>query len=66
MQHLRWLLAQGSSSASRMSASFAPALVAGNRALFGPLLWLRPAPLPKRGDSVTMHIDDPFQCLKSP
>jgi len=49
-----------------MSASFAPALVAGNRALFGPLLWLRPAPLPKRGDSVTMHIDDPFQCLKSP
>jgi hypothetical protein len=29
-------------------------------------LWLRPEPLPKRGDSITMHIDDPSQCLKSP
>jgi len=29
-------------------------------------LWLRPEPLPKIGDSVTMHIDDPSQCLKSP
>ena len=29
-------------------------------------LWLRPEPLPKIGDSVTMHIYDPSQCLKSP
>jgi hypothetical protein len=29
-------------------------------------LWLRPEPLPKIGDSITMHIDDPSQCLKSP
>jgi hypothetical protein len=29
-------------------------------------LWLRPEPLPKIGDSITTHIDDPSQCLKSP
>ena len=29
-------------------------------------LWLRPEPVPKIGDSITMHIDDPSQCLKSP
>jgi len=27
---------------------------------------VRPEPLPKIGDSVTMHIYDPSQCLKSP
>ena len=29
-------------------------------------VWLRPEPLPKIGDSVTMHIYDPSQYLKSP
>jgi hypothetical protein len=28
--------------------------------------WVRPEPVPKIGDSITMHIDDPSQCLKSP
>jgi hypothetical protein len=29
-------------------------------------VWVRPEPVPKIGDSITMHIDDPSQCLKSP
>jgi hypothetical protein len=29
-------------------------------------VWVRPEPVPKIGDSVTMHIYDPSQCLKSP
>jgi hypothetical protein len=29
-------------------------------------VWLRPEPVPKIGDSITMHIYDPSQCLKSP
>jgi hypothetical protein len=29
-------------------------------------VWVRPEPLPKSGDSITMHLDDPSQCLKSP
>jgi hypothetical protein len=29
-------------------------------------LWLRPEPLPKRGDSITVHIYDPSQCRKLP
>ena len=27
---------------------------------------VRPEPVPTRGDSITMHIYDPSQCLKSP
>ena len=29
-------------------------------------LWVRPEPLPKRGDRITMHMYTPSQCLKSP
>ncbi len=29
-------------------------------------VWVRPEPVPKSGDSITMHIYDPSQCLKSP
>jgi hypothetical protein len=29
-------------------------------------VWVRPEPVPKSGDSITMHLDDPSQCLKSP